>query len=135
MICTLEQVAAFEGEATVNLVGLPPNTATAPLKFTKESTEIVFQVTTNEQSPIGQHKGLLCQVVIPVKDDSAALSTGATELTINKPVVAAAPPPTPPPAAAAAPAEPAPPPAAKPLTRLEQLRQRAKGSGGSGEER
>ncbi|MFN9537653.1 MAG: PPC domain-containing protein [Planctomycetota bacterium] len=135
VICTLEQVAAFEGEATVNLVGLPPNTATAPLKFTKESTEIVFQVTTNEQSPIGQHKGLLCQVVIPVKDDSAALSTGATELTINKPVVAAAPPPTPPPAAAAAPAEPAPPPAAKPLTRLEQLRQRAKGSGGSGEER
>lgn len=135
VICTLEQVAPFEGEATVNLVGLPPNTSTTPLKFTKETTELVFPVTTNEQSPIGQHKGLLCQVVIPVQDDSAALSTGATELTINKPVVAAVPSPPPQPAAAAAPTEPAPPPAAKPLTRLEQLRQRAKGAGGSGEER
>ena len=137
VICTLEQVAPFEGEATVNLVGLPPNTATTPVKFTKETAELVFQVTTNDQSPIGQHKGLLCQVVVPVQDDSAALSTGATELTINKPAVAVAPPPPPQPAAAAAPAEPAPPPppAAKPLTRLEQLRQRAKGAGGSGGER
>ncbi|MFM7737988.1 MAG: hypothetical protein ACKO9H_01175, partial [Planctomycetota bacterium] len=74
--------------------------------------------------------------VIPVQDDTATLATGRTELQINKPVVAVAPPPPPPaPAAEAATAPPPPPPAAKPLSRLEQLRQRSKGQpGGSGQE-
>lgn len=135
LVCTLEQVAPFEGEATVNLLGLPPNTSTGPLKFTKETTELVFPIATNDQSPIGQHKSLFCQVVIPVQDDAATLATGRTELQINKPVVAAAPPPPPQPEAAAATPPPAPPPAVKPLSRLEQLRQRNKGQpGGSGQE-
>lgn len=136
VVCTLEHVAPFEGEATVTLLGLPPNTSTGPLKFTKETTELVFQIATNDQSPVGQHKSLFCQAVIPVQDDAATLATGRTELQINKPVVAVAPPPPPPaPAAEAAPAPPPPPPVAKPLSRLEQLRQRSKGQpGGSGQE-
>lgn len=129
VICNLEHVRPFEGEATVDLLGLPPNTSTGQLKFTKDTAQLVFEVATNDQSPIGQHKSLFCQVAIPVGAEISALATGRTEFQINKPpVVAAAPPPAPAQPAAAAPAAPA---APKPLSRLEQLRQRARESGGT----
>jgi hypothetical protein len=111
---------------------LPPNIVAQPVKFTKDTTELVIPLPTTEASPIGQHKSLFCQLEILVAGEKIVAATGRTELQVNKPApapVAAAPAPAAPMPAAAAPATPPPPP--PPLSRLEQLRLKAKGTGGS----
>ncbi|MEQ1904245.1 MAG: PPC domain-containing protein [Pirellulaceae bacterium] len=132
LVAKFEQVAPFEGEATLTVVGLPPNIVAQPVKFTKDTTELVIPLPTTEASPIGQHKSLFCQLEILVAGEKIVAATGRTELQVNKPApapVAAAPAPAAPMPAAAAPATPPPPP--PPLSRLEQLRLKAKGTGGS----
>ncbi len=127
VLCQLEQVTSFEGNATVELLGLPPNVTAEPRTFTKETTEVVFDLITSDQSPLGNHKSLFCQVKIPFQGGEIRYVTGRTEFQISKPtpvVVATAPVPE----AAAPAAQPAAPPAAPPpvpLTRLQQLRQKA----------
>jgi len=111
--CALTQVKPFEGEATARLLGLPPETSAPELKFTKETTELVFQVATNEKSPPGNHKSVFVEIVTPVNGEPVRMSGGGAELQIAKPAPAAA--------QAAAPAQPT----NKPLSRLEKLRQQA----------
>jgi hypothetical protein len=127
VLCQLEQVASFEGQATVELLGLPPNVTAEPKSITKESTEIIFDLVTSDQSPLGNHKSLFCQVKIPYQGGEIRYVTGRTEFQISKPtpVVVAAPPPAPAATETAAPAPPPAPPPAVPLTRLQQLRQKA----------
>lgn len=128
VLCTLEQVSPFDGEASVQLLGLPPGCTAEAKTITRETTELVFDVVTTGDSPVGNHKSLFCQVTHVLAEDSAVAVTGRTELQITAPVVVAAAPATPPPAA-----EPAAP-AQKPLSRLEKLRAEAAGSGsGSGQ--
>ncbi|MEZ6094773.1 MAG: PPC domain-containing protein [Pirellulaceae bacterium] len=85
ILCKFEQLTPFDGEATVSLLGLPPNTAVEPQKFTKDTTELVFNIPTTDQVPLGQHKSLFCQLQIPVSGETVVSSTGKTELAINKP--------------------------------------------------
>jgi hypothetical protein len=129
LVAKFEQLTSFEGEGTLTVLGLPPNVAVEPVKFTKETTELILNLPTTDASPVGQHKSLFCQLSIPVAGEQVISATGRTELQINKPapVVAAAPAPTPPPAAATEAAPPAP----KPLSRLEQLREKFRNSGGT----
>jgi hypothetical protein len=125
LVATIEQLSPFEGEATLHVVGLPPNVTAEPVVFTAETTELVIALPTTAESPLGNHKSVFCQVHIPVAGERIVASTGRTELQINKPPpapVEAAPEPAP-----AAAEQPATPPPAAPLSRLEQLRQRAKG--------
>jgi hypothetical protein len=58
IVCKLEQKEPFEGKATVKLLGLPANTTAADQQITKDDSEVVFEVQTNEKSPAGLHKGL-----------------------------------------------------------------------------
>ena len=121
IVCTLEQARPFEGEATARLLGLPPEATAAELTFTKDSAELVFEVTTTDKSPAGNHKSVFVELVTPVEDETAKMSGGSTELQIAAPAPEA-------PAAAAAPVAAAEPekPAEKPLSRLEKLRQQAR---------
>ena len=80
-------------------------------------------MSTNDKSPVGNHKSVFVELLTPVNGAQTRMSGGATELQIAQPAPAA--PATP--AEAAAPPPPAPP-AAKPLTRLEKLRQQAGGT-------
>lgn len=123
VLCQIEQVVPFEGEATVELLGLPPGCTAAPRTITKDVTELVFEVATTGESPVGNHKSLFCQVTHLLSGDAAIATTGKTELQITAPMVVAAAP-----EAAPAPAEPAAAPP-KPLSRLEQLRAQSGKSG------
>ena len=116
--CTLAHPRPFEGEATARLLGLPPETTAPELKFTKDTAEIVFPVATTEKSPAGNHKTVMVEFVTPVAGEPARINAGSVELKIIKP--------TGPPQPAAAP--PASQQAARPASRLEQLRQQAKGT-------
>jgi hypothetical protein len=125
----------FAGEAEVQLLGLPANTTAAPMKLTKDMTEMTFTVKAAPDAPVGDNKNLLCQVLVPEAGTTILHNLGTGRLRVDppqpKPVE-----PAPMPAATPTPmpvAEAAPPP--KPLSRLEQLRAQqkeraAKGTGG-----
>ena len=123
IVCTLEQARPFEGEATARLLGLPPEATAAELTFTKDTAELVFEVTTTDKSPAGNHKSVFVELVTPVEGETSKMSGGSTELQIAAPAPDA-------PAAPVAQAEPEKP-AEKPLSRLEKLRQQARAAAAS----
>lgn len=114
----------FEGKAQAQLLGLPPGVAAAPVEFTKDMSEIAFQVTTTKDTPVGSHKTLFCQIAITQNGEPIVGTVGTTELQVNAPAAAASAP-----ATESAPVVVAATPAAKPLSRLEQLRAQVLGSG------
>lgn len=131
VLCKIQQLQPFEGEAQVHLVGLPPKVTVEknPLPLTKASADVTFNVVLAADAPVGQHKSLFCQVII-TKDGEPIVHNvgGGGVLRIDEPAPpkpAAPPPPPAAPVAAAAPATPAAtpaPPPPKALTRLEKLR-------------
>jgi hypothetical protein len=124
VVCKLNQQVAFEGKAKVQLLGLPAKCATKELEISKEDKEAVFPVSTQKDSPAGQHGTLLCQLTIVKNNEPIVHYFGhGGVLRIDPP-----PPPKPTEPAKPAVATPPPPPAAPPppaerrLTRLEKLR-------------
>jgi hypothetical protein len=118
----------WAGEATVTLVGLPNKVTAEPLKLTKETPELVFDVKTDAVSPAGSHKNLFCQIVITENGEPVVHNLGSGEIRIDVPIppknpAAAAPMPMPTPMPVAQAPAAAPP---KPLSRLEKLRLEAK---------
>jgi hypothetical protein len=118
----VEKTTDFEGEATAELLGIPAGVTTEPVKFTKDSTELVFKIKTAADAREGKHGGLVCRTTFNVGGEPVVHTLGSTELRVDKPL-----PPkvdAPPPMAAPMPqATPAPMPEQKKrLSRLEQLR-------------
>ncbi len=111
----------FEGEAGIELLGLPFEVTTEPQKITKDTGELVFKVKTTAKSPAGRHKTLLCRATITANGEPIVHGLGSGELRIDVPLPpkpnTPAPVPAPMPAAVAQA-----PPVEKRLTRLEQLR-------------
>jgi len=104
----------FEGPAKIELRGLPPNVSTEPREIGADAAQVVFPIATTDQSPVGQHKTLVCQAVVTVEGEPVTHVIGGGELHILRPPPA--------PVAEAAP-EPKPETSTeKPLSRLEQLR-------------
>ena len=125
VLCSLENLKPFDGRAKVHLYGLPAKTATKVIEITKDTREIRFPITTEATSPKGQHKNLFCHIEIPESGTTIPHNSGHGGVLRIDP-----PPPSPkksePEKAIATVASPPKPPAAKPLSRLEKLRQEAK---------
>jgi hypothetical protein len=126
IICKLEQLKPFEGNATIRLVGLPAKTEVTQMNFTKADTELLFPVMTATDTPNGQHKNIFCYVEIPQAGQMIPHNIG------HGGVFRVDPPPPPkkdaPPKPKEEPkiVEAAPPAPPKPLSRLEKLRLEAK---------
>lgn len=85
MTCTLEQLIPFEGEATAELLGVPPNVKTnSPLKFDAKTESLTFKFETDEKSPPGKH-GPFIRVKIPQSGETMVATAGRGQLRINKP--------------------------------------------------
>lgn len=85
MACTLEQLIPFEGEATAELVGVPPNVKTnSPLKFDATTESLTFKYETTEKSPTGKHSPFV-RVKIPHTGGTMVATAGRGQLRINKP--------------------------------------------------
>ncbi len=113
----------FSGQATVRLVGLNSKFKVEPLEMTKDTQELIFEIPTDKDTPVGKHRNLFCQVVVTENGEPIVHSQGRTELQVDKPL------PKPQPKAAEVAKKPQPktPPAsqpkkARPLSRLEKLR-------------
>ncbi len=117
LVAKISHQHPFEGKARVRLLGLPAKVTTQEFEFTKDTEELRFPIRTEAKSPEGRHKNVFCQVFIPQAGAQIVhRNVGSTELRIDKP----------PPMADQQPKKVAKkkpePPAAKPLSRLEQLR-------------
>jgi len=125
MICDLSQLRAFEGKAVVNLFGLPAKSSTTPMEITKDQKQVLFPITTAEDTPVGQHKNMFCTVVVTQNGAPIThrVGMGGILRVDPKPKEAPAKPATPKKDVVAAKATEAP---KKPLSRLEQLRLEAK---------
>jgi len=66
LVATVEQLRPFEGEAVVELHGLPAHTTTEKNTISSSSKKVIFPITTTGKSPLGKHKNLYCRVSVPV---------------------------------------------------------------------
>ena len=117
LVIKVDKRKDFAGAARVELLGVPHGVSAEAREFTKEAGEVHFVVKTSADSPVGQHKSLLCRAVVMAEGEPITHLLGTGELRIQKPL---------PPKTAAAPKPAAPPSPAKPaprsLGRLEKLR-------------
>ncbi len=112
----------FEGKCEVQLVGLPAGVTANPEKqvVTPESTAVTFPLVVAADAKVGNHKSLHCVATVISDKGDIVQTQGVGELRVDQPL----PPKVNAPAPAPTPAAPEPPkPEAKPLSRLEQLRQ------------
>jgi hypothetical protein len=112
VLCTLEPKTPFDGNAKIQLLGLPPNCSTKEKEITAKDDKVLFDVDTTDKSPAGQHKSLFCAVTV-MKNGEPITQTfaGGGVLRIDKPSAA--------PSASVAKATPS----KGPVSRLEKLRQ------------
>ncbi|TWU05984.1 hypothetical protein Pla52n_17000 [Stieleria varia] len=118
---TMEILREFEGEAEVELVGLPAGVTSpaATQKIAKDATSVTFPLVIPADAKVGKHKTLVCQSKVTANGETMLQTTGTGELRIDKPL-----PPKVDEPKVEKPAEPQPPKpeAPKVLSRLEQLR-------------
>ena len=121
MLGKIETLRPFSGPAKAELSGLPHGVTCPPRNFTADETEITFPLEIAADVRTGKHSGLFCIVHVPENGGFVLHQTamGGT-LRIDPPPKVAEQPAVAPPAAAAGAS------AVKPLSRLEQLRQRNK---------
>ncbi|MFZ4764525.1 MAG: peptidase, partial [Roseimicrobium sp.] len=127
-LCKLEHTQPFSGDAEAQVIGVPDTIVMEPGKLNKDTKEVSFKVKTSDKSPVGKQNNLFVVVKLPVPGGTTThrIATGSS-LRIDAPRKApAAAPAAQPQLAQNKPAE-APKPTAKPLSRLEQLRQEATG--------
>lgn len=132
LVVKVETNKPFDGNATVQLLGLPNKVTTAPAEFNKDTKELIFKVKAEADANPGNNKSLFCQVVVTENGEPIIHNLGTGAIRVDKPLPPKV---APMPVAQGQPA-PAPQPApaqAKRLTRLEQLRleqkQRVEGQG------
>ncbi len=127
MICKLTSVRAFDGKAKLTLFGLPPKVKCEPKDITSADAEAIFEIATEPDAPVGQHRGLFCELEVTQGTETVKHRLAYDGvLRIDNP-------PPPPPQTAATPTPPPPPPPPppagspppRPLSRLEQLRKQA----------
>lgn len=118
VVCSLEQIRPFAGEAKLRLLGLPTKVTTTDKTVKSDSKEAIFSVTTDPESPTGQHKSLFCSLELTIDGETIQhtvtdLGTLRIDPPAKKEIAAAKPVETP---------KPEPTAETKRLSRLEQLR-------------
>ncbi len=76
VVCKLEQKTPFDGQAEIHLNGLPSGATTTPKFITKDTQEVIFDVTTSTNATRGLHRTLLCSVAIKKNNETITQSLG-----------------------------------------------------------
>ena len=128
LFCKVEQLRSFDGEALVQLSGLPAHTSTESRKITKETKELIFPITSTKDARARTSKTLFTAINIPWNGHVLRQSAGSGgQLRIdNPPKPPKNAPPKPKAKPVAAKKEAPKPKPKKPLSRLEKLRLIAK---------
>jgi hypothetical protein len=73
----------FEGQAKVELLGLPPGVSTEPVEFDASAKEVVFKLTLAADARVGRHRQLFCQVTIQQGGEPVVHTIGTGELGVD----------------------------------------------------
>lgn len=125
VLVKIEKKIDFEGVCKVKLLGLPAKTSTPPepIEITKDTTEATFKVKVEADAKPAKYTSLVCQCEFTKNGEPIVCTFGGGELRVDKPLPPKKEAPKPKPKTE--PKKPEPKkeePAAKPLSRLEQLR-------------
>ena len=82
----LETPKAFEGNAKVQLLGLPNKVTTTPAEFNKDAKELVFKLKAEADAAPGVSKSLFCQVVVTENGEPIIHNIGTGQLRVDKPL-------------------------------------------------
>ena len=85
ILCKINHNTAFEGEATAQILGLPPKVTPTDLKLTKDPQELVFTLKTDPASPVGKHN-LICRLTIVQNGESIVSRAGGVQFQSDKPL-------------------------------------------------
>jgi hypothetical protein len=118
IIVDVEPVRDFQGESVVKVVGLPPKVTIGEVKIKPGMEQFKIPVKAEDTAPVGQHKNLFCDMVLISNGKPVIQRAGMGGILRIDPK----PKETPKPAAVVVKNEAPKPAAAKPLSRLEQLR-------------
>lgn len=123
ILAKIETLREFAGQATAELQALPHGVTSTPVTFTTDQKEITFPLTISSEAKPGKTTALLCKVIVPDPGGPVIHHTahGGTLRIDPAPKTEATPPPANPNPVTATIPPPAP---EKPLSRLEQLRQK-----------
>ena len=82
---TVTPKSPFEGEATVNLLGLPKGVnVREPLpRITSASKEVTFQIQATEEALLGSITGLECEITVHAAGQEIRQRTGKGNLRID----------------------------------------------------
>ncbi len=87
VVCEIEQLREFAGNATAVLKSLPPHvTVKGPATFDKSAETIEFELKTDDQTPFGKHNSIFVEVEIPVGEGVSVARAGKVTLQINQPL-------------------------------------------------
>ncbi|MEO7100666.1 MAG: peptidase, partial [Luteolibacter sp.] len=127
MLGKIENKHPFTGPATAELTGLPHGVTCPPQTLTQDQKEITFPLTLAADATVGKHNAIFCRISVP-ENGTTILHQTALNSTLR--IDAPSPAPVAKTETKAEPEKPTDPQTktepAKPLSRLEQLRQRAK---------
>ncbi|MCG8583444.1 MAG: PPC domain-containing protein [Pirellulales bacterium] len=124
LVVNITNKAPFDGAASVQVVGLPKGVTAEAKEITKDTKQLLVRLTAAADSPVGEHKSLMCHATVTQNGEPILHRMYGASLRINKPL---------PPKNTAAKSKPKPAAPAvaskpKPLSRLEQLRQNKTGT-------
>lgn len=124
LVCKITHREPFDGNAQVILHGLPHGVKAEQKSINASTKEVIFSLKVGADAPKGNHNAIFCRILPKRNGHTVPHSTGhGGTLRINPPPPKPAKPATPVAKAKPAKQQPA---AKKPLSRLEQLRQRRK---------
>jgi len=64
VVCDLETLVPFDGEAVIKLSGLPKGTSAPERKIDRNTRNVTFPVTVTDATPVGIHNALFCEITI-----------------------------------------------------------------------
>ena len=84
----LEVVREYQGEAEVELVGLPKGTSStaAKQKISKDTKTLTFPVLIGKDAKVAKHRTLNCVTRVKVGDETMVQTNGTGEIRIDKPL-------------------------------------------------
>jgi hypothetical protein len=69
IVVTLEHPRQWQGEGELRLLGLPAHAAAEPIKIKPGQERATFKVTTADNTPPGNHRTLMCELVIQINGE------------------------------------------------------------------
>lgn len=85
LVVGLECIETFDGEAKVELLGLPAGVTCEPIHVAHGATELKFEVVASEKARLGRAGGLVCKITIWQNEEPIVHMLGTGRLRVDPP--------------------------------------------------